>query len=226
MGRLLCRAPGEGGGQAAGGQPEEGSEEGGKMTMDQKLKEALIKKIELAQKDLAHDPILKVKLESKGRSTSLGVDVERPKNALLVLVRKKLLKERMWEPVQAELARIALADFVKDFQLKQAASTSKIEISAARERQLSLFPGFESLPTRIRKGNNYLKFPDAPVPDFLAYAAKYEQRSQRDQKTADELRRLAKAVEPYAEMELTLAAAFDRAKQNSADRVVFMLSVG
>jgi hypothetical protein len=185
------------------------------MTMDQKLKEALIKKIKLAQKDLADDPKLKVKLESKGRLTSLGGDVQRPKNALLVLVRKKLLKERLWEPVEAELAQMALADFVRDFERKQTADVSKVELSAARERQLSLFPGFESLPTRIRSGKNFLKFPETTVPQFLVYATKYEQRSQRDQKTADELRRLAKMVEPFAELELTMASAFERAQWQS-----------
>jgi hypothetical protein len=194
--------------------------------MDAKLKEALIKKIELAQKDLADGPRLKGKLEGEGRLTSLGGDAQRPKNALLVLVRKKLLKERLWNAVEAELAQIALADFVKDFQRKQASAGFKVQMSADRERQLSLFPGFRSLPTRIRKGRGFLKFPEVPVPELLDYAAKYNHRAQRDQKTADELRRLAEKVQPYADMGLSVAEAFQRAQRETGATLMVMPSAG
>lgn len=193
--------------------------------MGPKLKELLIKKITLAQKDLADDPELKAKLEGKGRLTSLREDAQRPENALLLLVRKKLLKGRLWESVKTELAQIALTEFIRDFDRKQTA-VSKVELSAARERQLVLFPGFESLPTRIRRGNNFLKFPETSVPQFLEYAAKYEERSQRDQKTADELRRMARAVEPYAKTDLTMEVAFERARVEAARKVVTMPNAG
>ena len=167
----------------------------------------------------------KVTLEMLVRKTQLPV----AKNARILAaqdMRRRVQNARLWQETSEEMALEWMADFMTDIQRKQNADASKVELSAARERQLSLFPGFESLPTRIRKGSNYLKFPDAPVPDFLAYATKYEKRSQRDHRTADELRRLAKAVEPYAEMDLTVAAAFERAKTETASKVVTMPSVG
>jgi hypothetical protein len=132
----------------------------------------------------------------------------------------------MWEPAVEEMCREWMADFLVAILRKEKGAVSKVELSATRERQLALFPGFESLPTRIRKGNNFLKFPDAPVPEFLAYEAAYQARAQRNQKTADELHRLAIAVESYAETDLTLAAAFERAKQNPVGTVVFMPAAG
>jgi hypothetical protein len=190
--------------------------------VDAELKAVLIEKIELSQAELKDQPGLKVKLEKRGQKMSLQGDKKCPPNALLILVERKIRKQRIWKKAESQLARIALADFVHTFERKQTAASSKVELSAARERQLALFPGFESLPTRIRKGNNFLKFTDAPIPEFLAYEAAYQARAQRNQKTAEELRRLAIAVESYAETDLTLAAAFERAKQ----KIAFMPSVG
>jgi hypothetical protein len=180
--------------------------------VEAKLKELLIEKIKLSQKELADDPGLKVKLEKPGQKTSLSVDKKCPPNALLVLVERKVRKQRIWKAAKYELVRIALSAFVADILRKQAVDASKVELSAARERQLALFPGFESLPTRIRSGNTFLKFPETSVPQFLTYADKYLQRSQRDQKTADELRKLAEMVRPYAELEMSMEKAFERAQ--------------
>ena len=153
----------------------------------------------------------KVTLEMMLRLTQLPVAL----NARILApedMRRRMVNARIWEPAVEEMCRDWMARFLTDILRKEKCATSKVELSAARRRQLSLFPGFESLPTRIRKGNNYLKFPDAPVSVLLAYTASYLQRAQFGQKIAAELIKLAATVKPYADTDLTVAQAFERAQ--------------
>ena len=121
--------------------------------MEAELKQALIDKIKLAQDDVQNPSIVKAILQEwcekrTSRSTQ---------NALNVLydeVQKKLLKARLWKQIQAELARESFERFLKQLLIQQKAEAAGAIVSAARERQLSLFPGFESLPVRVRASYN------------------------------------------------------------------------
>jgi hypothetical protein len=192
--------------------------------MDAKLKDSISGKIRLARKELEDDPGLKVKLEKYGQKLSLSGDRKCPQNALQILVERKLRKQRIWKELRIELVSAGLAGFIREFEHKESAAAAKIEISAARAKQLLLFPDFPNLPTRIRKGRNFQQFPEVQVPQFLEYAGKYQTRAQRDQQTAEELQRLALAVAPYKEAGLTVAEAFERAQAEAkASAVVVMV---
>jgi hypothetical protein len=194
------------------------------MTIDPKLKEAVAEKIQLAKREMKDDPGLKVRLEKQGQKTSLGRDRKCPKNALLILVERKLRKQRVWKALRVDLVTAALWEIIRDFERKQAVIDSTATISAAKEKQLALFPGFEHLPTRIRTGNNFLQFHQVTVDKFLAYEKVYRRREQQNHDTAQELRRLAVLLEPLADVAgLTVAAAYEQAtfqKQAAPLRVV------
>jgi hypothetical protein len=179
--------------------------------MDTELKDKLTKMAEAVIRSMEKRG-LKVTLQVMVRQTQLPV----ARNARILAprqMRRRLVNARLWTECEREIYNEWMAGFFADILRKQNAATAKVELSAARARQLELFPGFETLPTRIRSGSTFVKFPDIPVPQFLAYAIRYQKRSQQNQETAAELRRLATAVEPFAISDLTLAAAFERAQQ-------------
>lgn len=68
-------------------------------------------------------------------------------------------------------------------------------------------PGFDHLPKTIQVGRKPLSIGQAKVSEFLAYEAKYQTRSQRNQGRADELHRLAEKLKPLAESNLTVSEA-------------------
>jgi hypothetical protein len=135
-------------------------------------------------------------------------------------LRRRLLDRSLWKRSEEQMCNDWMLDLFKELVAAREAAASKVELSAARQRQLELFPGFETLPTRIRTGKSYLRFPELPVAQFLDYEKKYQARAVRDQRKADELRRLAEKVRPYAEMEFTMAAAFERSQFESPTLVV------
>src|ERR1035437_4761306 len=181
--------------------------------MEPKLKEKLTKIAVATLRNLKVGKV-KVTLEMMARLTQLPV----ASNARILApkdMRRRMVNARIWEPAVEEICREWMADFMAATLRKEKAASSKVEISAARERQLALFPGFERLPTRFRSGKSYLKFPDAPVSEFISYAESYSRRAQRDQATAVELMSLALRVEPFADGDLTVAQAFERAQWHS-----------
>jgi len=186
--------------------------------MDAKLKAALIGKIHIAQEELKSPRAVKALLEDRVRSTHLNGDVERPQNALYMRAQKKLLKERLWGPIRDALAEDGFAAFLRNLQRLERATEGKTEITAARQRQLALFPGFESLPVRIRKGPGFVRFSETSVAEFIDYERRYQVRLSRNGRTAEELHRLAGKVRPFAqtEPELALAEAFGRAQAQPA----------
>jgi hypothetical protein len=188
------------------------------VPLDGELREKLIAKIELAQAEMKGRRGVKAPLEDQGQKTSLPTGEKRPNNALFVRVRRKLQKERLWKRIQTALAKIAFDGIVRDVTRKQGAAAVKAALSAARERQLELFPGFENLPVRVRAGREFIQFGALAVPQFLEYERKYQARAQRNHETADELHRLAVAVAPFAETDpdLDLASAFSRVKEQPA----------
>lgn len=131
-------------------------------------------------------------------------------------LRRRLRNRGLWESAQVEMCNEWMVRLLDSLRRRDAGKILKAERSAAKSRQGEMFPGFEALPTRIRRGKNYLKFPDATVVQFLDYAARYERRAQVNQKTAAELRRLAAQVTPFAEIDpdITVADAFSRATFN------------
>jgi hypothetical protein len=150
--------------------------------------------------------------------------VQRPQNALFERVQKKLLKARMWEPVRDDLARQGFDTFFRKLEKLEGEQATKLQLSAAAEKQLTRFPGFANLPTRIRIGPSFRQFQEVPVPQFLDYEAKYQLRTQRDQWRAEELHRLAVQVTPYKATELNVGEAFERAQAQPkpADLVVMV----
>jgi len=108
--------------------------------------------------------------------------------------------------------------YLRKLERRQGAEAARKEISAARAQQLTLFPGFESLPVRIRRGSGFVKFPETSVSQFLAYESKYQARAVKNHRTAEELHRLAEKVQMFAEIDpdLALAEAFGRAQGQPA----------
>jgi hypothetical protein len=186
--------------------------------MEAKLNDALIDKIQIAQDELRSTRAVKASLDNQGRKASGVRDGKRPVNPLYSKVQKKLRKARLWKAIQAELARDGFESFLRKLEGRQGSEAAKKEVNAVRERQLELFPGFESLPVRIRSGSGYVKFPDTSVSQFLAYEAKYQARAVRNHRTAGELRQIAERVQPFAsaDPELPLSEAFSRAVSQPA----------
>lgn len=186
----------------------------GENAMNTELKDKLTKIAEVTLRDLKVGGV-KVTLEAMVRKTQLPV----AKNARILApqdVRRRLMNARLWQPATESICIEWITELLIGILRKQKLAASKVELSAARAKQLELFPGYETLPTRIRTGRNFIVFSNLPVPQFLNYAAKYEKRAQRNQQTAEELRRLATTVEPFAESALTVSAAFERAQMQPA----------
>ena len=185
--------------------------------MEAELKQALIDKIKLAQDDVQNPSIVKAILQEwceklTSRSTQ---------NALNVLydeVQKKLLNARLWKQIQAELARESFERFLKQLLIQQKAEAAGAIVSAARERQLSLFPGFESLPVRVRAGKKYVNLPDLTVSQFVSYAGKYLAKIAHNRRTAEDLERLVEIVQPLIEQypNMALSDAFARQSRKVA----------
>jgi len=183
--------------------------------MDAKLKDALIDKIHIAQDELKSPRAVKALLEDL-RVQRAEKCAPNAQKMLYSEVRRKLVDRRLWTPIHEGLAQQGFAAFVRKLAKIDGAEAATKEFSAARERQLALFPGFEALPTRIRSGPGYLNFPETTVSQFLAYESKYQARATRDNRTAEELHRLAETVRPFAEQDFSVAQAFARASAEPA----------
>ncbi len=118
---------------------------------------------------------------------------------------RRLWREGVWGKVKKDMVADSLAHVVS-------ARRKARDRQGADEAQLSL-PGFENLPKRIQDGKSWINLPNMKVPQFLAYEAKYQARAHRDQKRAEELRRLALKVERFTESDLTMAAANEQASR-------------
>lgn len=186
--------------------------------MEAKLKEALIDKIQAAQDELKNPRVVKALLEKWGPQTSLNRDRKGPKNALYSLVHRKLRKARLWDEAREALAEVGFEGFLRNLERSQGAKTAKKEISAARALQLGLFPGFEALPTRIRIGAGYIKFPKVSVSQYLAWESKEQAKAVTNHQRAEEIHRIAEKVQQFAETDpdLALAEAFGRAEAQPA----------
>jgi hypothetical protein len=186
--------------------------------VDEKLKADLTEKIKAAQEDLKDPRIVKVLLENKGRQTSLKGDEKRPENALFERVQKKLLKARLWKPVERVLTQQGFALFLRNLERTQTEKAAKVEISAARAQQLDLFPGLENLPTRIRVGPGYIVFVGLNLAQFLNYEGEYQAKAAKDQRRAGELHEIAEKVRVYVATnpEMPLTEAFARAEAQAA----------
>jgi hypothetical protein len=180
--------------------------------MDPELKRALIEKIRIAENDLKTPSIVKELLQKRGPRTSLVGDPKGPYNVLAEMVHKKLRKARVWEAVRDEMWRYAFDVFYRNLRRQTAVES----ISTARAEQLSLFPGFECLPTRVKIGNRWVKFARLKIPPFLEYVKQAQQEAVRSRRRADELEALAEDVRPFALTDLDLAQAFEKARQQAA----------
>lgn len=165
--------------------------------MEPSLKEALLEKLRLALDEFRRGE-LKVSLEKQERKTSLSRDEKRPYKLLFLAVEKKLLKTRQWREIQAAMAFESFQRIAKQFERDENASRDA-ELSAARERQMELFPGFENLPVRVKKGSKFANLSDLTVGEFQAYVGRYFIRVARSRRVGDELMRLAEITRPIAQ---------------------------
>jgi hypothetical protein len=195
----------------------EHSKSSGNFNMDSELRQALIVRIRKAQAELKTPRVVKVLLENRARKTRTVVHEKRAENVLYERVQRKFIDRRLWKTVQDALAKYGFKAFIR--QLDRQAVTE--QMTAARAQQLSLFPGFESLPTRIRNGSKYVSFPETSVSQFLAYERKVQDQAIRNRRRADELHALAEIVRPLAAIEpdLPMAEAFVRAEAQRATRL-------
>jgi hypothetical protein len=130
-----------------------------------------------------------------------GIESKTLTSRLARSVRNRLKNEAIWGKVQAALAKDALAQI---FARKLRPPTRPVD-----EKQYA-FPGFDLLET-IRMGRTSVKLPETRVSKFLVFVDGFRARSQRDQQKAEELRRLAEKVRPFADGDPTVADAFKRA---------------
>jgi hypothetical protein len=195
----------------------EHSKSSGNFNMDSELRQALIVRIRKAQAELKTPRVVKVLLETHARKTPTFVHDKRAENVLYERIQRKFIDRRLWKTVQDALAKYGFKAFIR--QLDRQAVTE--QMTAARAHQLSLFPGFESLPTRIRNGSKYVSFPETSVSQFLAYERKVQDQAIRNRRRADELHALAEIVRPLAAIEpdLPMAEAFVRAEAQRATRL-------
>ncbi len=191
---------------------DENSKSSRHFNMDAELKQALIDKIKSAEKDLRSPRVVKALLENHARKTRVGARENHANNPLYEMVGKRFRDRSRWKIIRDALAEYGFESFRR--KMKRMATAE--QNSAARGRQLGLFPGFESLPTRIRSGSKYVSFSETSVPQFLAYEKQYQERAAKSRRTADELHELAEQVRPFAGDGLPLAEAFDRARKQAA----------
>jgi hypothetical protein len=112
------------------------------------------------------------------------------------LLYRKLSKARLWaRRIQPLLAHERLVTLVQaELKRQERALTDLLQLS---------LPGFEDLPRRMR-------IPTLTVGDFLARAARYEKRANRNRVVADDLARLALLIRDQP-LELTVPEALARA---------------
>lgn len=197
--------------------------------MDAKLKAKITKCAERVLAEIAAGdlvPSMRLTRNERAKNARLFGDEigrfspsQRAENARLFAintVRRRLAKQRIWKDLADTVGEQWVSSLLVTLDRKATAAIREAELSEAKRLQGELFPGFEALPTKIKSGRNFLKFPEATVAQFLDYAAKYEKRAQKDQQAADEIRHLAEKVKPFAEIapDITVADAFSRAKFN------------
>ena len=186
--------------------------------MDEKLKAAIIEKIQAAQEELSRPRGVQGLLQEQGPEWSLERGRKGPKKRLFDLVHKKLRKIRLWQAAHNGLAEEGLDLLVRRLEKTQREKAAKVEISAARAQQLDLFPGLEHLPTRIRIGPSYIVFVGLNLAQFLNYEGEYQAKTAKDQRRAAELHEIAEKVRVYVadNPEMFLTEAFARAEAQAA----------
>lgn len=185
--------------------------------MNAELQSALIDKLKLALEEFRAGK-LKVSLEDQVRKTHLKGDEKRTHKLLFLAVQKKLLKTRQWKDIQAALAFEAFQKILRAFLREQAANAKSRKVTAAKERQLEMFPGYENLPVRVRQGKVFVELPQLTVGEFQSYVGRYLGRVAKTRRVADDLERLAEFVRPIAERTptISLADAFERQSRKIA----------
>jgi hypothetical protein len=184
--------------------------------VDAKLREQLTKFAETTLRNLTVDGA-KVTLEMMVRKTQLPV----AKNARILApmdFRRRLINARLWQPSTEEICSDWATDLLIGILRKEREAAGKVELTAARERQLSLFPGFETLPSRIRVGPKYIVFAGLNLAQFLNYEGEYQAKAAKDQRRAAELHKIAEKVRVYGATnpEMPLPEAFARAEAQAA----------
>jgi len=114
-------------------------------------------------------------------------------------IHRRLREQAAWKAIQAELAADAMAEMVN--------RTVGVALRRASTLDQFTLPGFDHLPKTIAIGKRPASLGQVKVSEFLAYEAKYQTRSQRNQDRADEFHRLAEKLKPLAGSDLTVSEA-------------------
>ena len=169
--------------------------------MEPSLKTQLTKAID-AVLDRKNSPDVRALLEIQGPNRYDSVPA-----LILNSVRRQLKNANAWRQIHRAMLRDALTAAVKTrVRAKRRA--------ASHPAQLPL-PGFEHLPTRIATDGKQTAFADVTVRQFLAYKDRYEQRSAKNQRTVEDLRKLAARLQPFATSDLTVAEALARSSSGA-----------
>lgn len=130
------------------------------------------------------------------------------------LVRRDLWRTASWRQVQNQAAMDLLGDIFR--------AKLKPRKKAGDPNQM-LIPGYEALPARIPNGRRAgIDIREASVRELLLFEMKYQLRSQRDVRRAEELRRLAQEITPFADTSLTVAEAQERARKGDLPTIALV----